>query len=144
MADVDTAEFDVEDVVLLVGTETVADFVAGADSPVSTASSHSKRVVVMSRKSAGTIVPTDSSTTSPGTRSATLTGAGWPLRQATTWCRMLECNAMAANSDRYSLEKPSPTLNSEMVAIMTESVASPVTADTAAAPPRRISSGLRS
>ena len=42
--------------------------------------------VASSRRSAGTISPSHSSTTSPGTRSVTSTGAARPSRTTTAWC----------------------------------------------------------
>ncbi len=54
--------------------------VAGMDSPVRTASSHSSPWASRRRTSAGTRSPTRSATTSPGTRSVTSTSTGWPSR----------------------------------------------------------------
>ena len=56
------------------------DFGAGIDSPVSTASSHSNRVVSSSRMSAGTTFPMPSVTTSPGTSSRTSIRRSMPSR----------------------------------------------------------------
>ena len=59
-----------------------ACFSAGSDSPVSTASSHSRPSASSRRRSAGTTSPTPMRTTSPGTSSVTSTGLAWPSRSS--------------------------------------------------------------
>ena len=57
---------------------------------------------------------------------------------------MLACSAATAISERYSLTKPSPTLNNTIAAMIAPSMRSPVAADTAAAASSKMRSGLRS
>ena len=84
----------------------------GIDSPVSTASSHSSSTVSSRRTSAGTMSPTESCTTSPGTSvDRRRSRRGTPSRITSAVCRICECSAATACSDRYSLTNPSPTDN---------------------------------
>ena len=110
-----------------------ADFAAGIDSPVSTASSHSSCVASSSRMSAGTTFPMPSVTMSPGTSSRTSTRRSVPSRRTSVKWRMLSCKATAARSERYSLTKPSPTLSARIAAMITASAGSPVSPEIRAA-----------
>ena len=121
-----------------------ADFAAGIDSPVSTASSHSNRVASSSRMSAGTTFPMPRVTMSPGTSSRTSTRRSVPSRRASVKWRMLSCKATAARSERYSLTKPSPTLSARIALMITASAGSPVSPEIRAAPSSRNNSGFRS
>ena len=96
------------------------------DSPVSTASSHSSWFASISRTSAGTMSPTRSATTSPGTRSRDVDrrcGAVAPHQTSRGGCWRAARRPRA--SERYSLTKPSPTLNSTIAAMIAPSVVSP-------------------
>ena len=81
----------------------------------------------------GTTSPTRRCTTSPGTISVTSTSTGCPSRSTKARCRIWECSASTAFSERYSLKKLSPMLIAMIPPMISASVRSPTTAETTAA-----------
>ena len=79
-----------------------ARFSTGKLSPVRTASLTKKSVASRITPSAGTRLPADSSTTSPGTTSSVGTWLDWPSRSTRARERMRACRAAAAASAVYS------------------------------------------
>jgi len=97
---------------------------AGIDSPVSIASSQASPCAVKRRRSAGTISPTASVTTSPGTNSDASISHAIPSRCARAMCRTCARRSAIARTERYSLTKPRPTLSTTIARMITASVRS--------------------
>ena len=116
---------------------------AGADSPVSTPSSHSSSFASSSRRSAGTTSPTPRRTTSPGTSAVTSTEPSLPSRNTIVVCRSCECRAATARAERYSLTNPRPTLSPLIRKMISASVRSPRNTDATAVTSSKIRNGLR-
>lgn len=121
-----------------------AVFSAGTDSPVKADSSHSRSCTSSRRRSAGTMLPTASSTTSPGTRSATGTGVSLPSRKAVASRRTRARKSATACSERYSLMKLKPTLSAMIARMMSASERSPRKKARTAVDTRRIRNGFAS
>ena len=115
----------------------------GIDSPVKTPSSHSSSSTRNKRRSAGTMPPIRSNTTSPGTSSVTGTRLNCPSRRTSASCRICARSASIACSARYSLKNPKPTLRATITAMINALVAPPVNADTNAAPNSSTRIGFR-
>ena len=121
-----------------------SDFSEADDSPDNMPSLHSSSVTSINRTSAGTVCPSASRMTSPGTRSVTSTLMKCPSRRTTAlWCTR-ECNAAVARSARYSLTKPRPMLAARMTPMMIACVVSPRKYETTAVAANSPSTTLRS
>ena len=115
----------------------------GRDSPVRIDSSHSRPRAVRTRRSAGTMAPMPSDTTSPGTRCVASTSTVSPSRSVATSWRIWEWSASAARSARNSFAVPSPTEAATITAMISASAPWPTSADTRAAANNRSRSGDR-
>ena len=122
-----------------------ADFAAGIDSPVSTASSHSSwRGLQQAHVGRDEVADAQARPRRRARARARRRGARRRRASPTASWRMLACSAATARSERYSLTNPSPTLSTTIAAMIAASVGSPVAPETAAADTSRIRSGLRS
>ncbi len=119
-------------------------FSTGTDSPVRTASSHSRPRASSSRRSAGMMSPTSRTTMSPGTSAVTSIAVSRPSRIVRAVGRSWAWRSAIARALRYSLMNPSPTLIATMPKMMAASIRSRDTSETMAVPARRRRNGLLS
>ena len=101
------------------------DFDTGRLSPVSALSSTRSSTEWVSARSAGTLSPADSSTTSPGTISRVSIIRSWPSRSTRAWCASIERSASSAFSARHSWTKPSTPLRITTRPMAMASITSP-------------------
>ncbi len=118
------------------------DFSTGTDSPVSAASSTSRFFTLSRRRSAGTLSPETSSTTSPGTSCAASISWRSPSRRTMACGESMSRMAFRAFSALPSWMKPMTTLISTAARITAVSTQWPSRAAISAAPSIRYSSTL--
>ncbi len=117
---------------------------AGKLSPVSTASLMKRSFDSRITRSAGTRLPAESSTMSPGTISRTGNDVSAPSRSTTARGRTRDISASASFWARNSREKPTPTLAARIDRMIAASTHSRLTAEVIAANTSSSNSGLRS
>ncbi len=118
------------------------DFSTGTDSPVSAASSIRSVFAPIRRRSAGTLSPEASSTTSPGTSSAAGTVVRRPSRITATFSGTMPRRASIARLARNSWRKPIRLLSTTTASTTRPSVTLPTATASSEAASRTQISGL--
>ena len=118
-----------------IGTPTSrsACFSTVTDSPVNMDSSALSVAASTSRKSAGTMLPSESSTTSPGTISLAGTMRGSPALRMRAVGAVMPRSTSSARSARHSCTTPMAAFSATMTTMMMLSFSSPTTPATMAA-----------